>query len=277
MFCGDFRFRPLGSFNTLSPPFQTHSSQSVDCCGLCMCIVTWFLIGYAVVVVSDILYHWMGFTVEAAVLEGVMVLLAAMCYLSHFRAMTTNPGAIPQGARPLPAKEDYEKQDDPSKKDIPYKSWCKRCASYKPPRAHHDSCTDRCVSKMDHFCPWVNNCVGVLNHKLFLLFLFYIFMISSFSLGIVATRAVSCVSSAPEKSPAPTMMMKRRRRHRHDESLVVKVFESFFDSGECHLGLPVCLISFSLCVFLTPTFNTLCMNSTEMRFNYYFLNRCSSW
>ena len=31
---------------------------------------------------------------------------------------------------------------------------CRKCRNnYKPPRAHHDSVTGRCVSKFDHFCP----------------------------------------------------------------------------------------------------------------------------
>lgn len=33
---------------------------------------------------------------------------------------------------------------------------------------------DRCVMKMDHHCPWINNCVGHFNHRAFTLFLFFV-------------------------------------------------------------------------------------------------------
>ena len=32
--------------------------------------------------------------------------------------------------------------------------WCSKCLNWKPDRAHHCSEIDRCVRKMDHFCPW---------------------------------------------------------------------------------------------------------------------------
>lgn len=32
--------------------------------------------------------------------------------------------------------------------------WCTTCRNYKPDRGHHCSEIQRCVRKMDHFCPW---------------------------------------------------------------------------------------------------------------------------
>ncbi|XP_005291847.1 palmitoyltransferase ZDHHC15 isoform X1 [Chrysemys picta bellii] len=51
--------------------------------------------------------------------------------------------------------------------------FCDRCQLIKPDRCHHCSVCAMCVLKMDHHCPWVNNCVGFSNYKFFLLFLMY--------------------------------------------------------------------------------------------------------
>ncbi|KHJ97529.1 DHHC zinc finger domain protein [Oesophagostomum dentatum] len=49
--------------------------------------------------------------------------------------------------------------------------WCEPCAGYKVPRSHHCSNCGRCCMKMDHHCPWINNCVGHRNHAFFVRFL----------------------------------------------------------------------------------------------------------
>ncbi|XP_075226902.1 palmitoyltransferase ZDHHC2 isoform X4 [Lycorma delicatula] len=51
--------------------------------------------------------------------------------------------------------------------------YCEKCKLIKPDRAHHCSVCGHCVLKMDHHCPWINNCVSFTNYKFFLLFLAY--------------------------------------------------------------------------------------------------------
>ena len=66
---------------------------------------------------------------------------------------------------------------------------CKYCHEVKPLRAHHCSLCGICVLKMDHHCPWINNCIGQNNQRYFLLFLFhsfcYTFLVTILTLPIL--------------------------------------------------------------------------------------------
>ena len=57
----------------------------------------------------------------------------------------------------------------------PYEwGYCKRSAGPKAPRSHYDHVTRKLVLNMDHYCPWMFNCVGFANYRYFVLFLFYV-------------------------------------------------------------------------------------------------------
>ena len=47
---------------------------------------------------------------------------------------------------------------------------CPDCLLIKSPRSRHCNFCNRCVERFDHHCPWIYNCVGKGNYKLFILF-----------------------------------------------------------------------------------------------------------
>ncbi|RAK98838.1 DHHC family palmitoyltransferase [Aspergillus ibericus CBS 121593] len=65
--------------------------------------------------------------------------------------------------------------------------YCSTCCHYKPDRAHHCREVDRCVLKMDHFCPWVGGVVSETSFKFFIQFVFYTMVFCVFSLIVCAT------------------------------------------------------------------------------------------
>lgn len=52
----------------------------------------------------------------------------------------------------------------------------KGCAKLKQNRMAHCSSCQECILKYDHHCPWIGQCIGHANQKLFILFLFYGFL-----------------------------------------------------------------------------------------------------
>ncbi|XP_054922025.1 palmitoyltransferase ZDHHC20-B-like isoform X1 [Dermacentor andersoni] len=73
--------------------------------------------------------------------------------------------------------------------------YCEPCGLVKPDRSHHCSSCRRCILKMDHHCPWLNNCVGFSTYKFFLLTLFYVVVLASYTLVSVSSYALDTSSA----------------------------------------------------------------------------------
>ncbi|KAL4952251.1 DHHC palmitoyltransferase-domain-containing protein [Aspergillus filifer] len=64
--------------------------------------------------------------------------------------------------------------------------YCSKCCHYKPDRTHHCREVDRCVQKMDHFCPWVGGVVSEKSFKFFIQFVLYTAVFCAFILIVCA-------------------------------------------------------------------------------------------
>nr|CRZ24594.1 BMA-DHHC-9 [Brugia malayi] len=61
---------------------------------------------------------------------------------------------------------------------------CISCGYHKPEGTHHCSLCGRCVLYMDHHCVWINQCVGLNNHRYFLQFVIYVWFSQCFILTV---------------------------------------------------------------------------------------------
>ncbi|XP_060936026.1 palmitoyltransferase ZDHHC7-like [Limanda limanda] len=149
-----------------------------DCCGMVCAFITWFLVFFADFVVT---------------------------FVNPLFPPPCSQGAVPKGN----ANKKYLESLQLKPGNVIYK--CPKCCSIKPERAHHCSICERCIRKMDHHCPWVNNCVGEKNQRFFVLFTMYIAVISGHALALCGYHFITCIRvqwrECSNFSPPATMML----------------------------------------------------------------------
>jgi ankyrin repeat protein len=119
--------------------------------------------------------------VSATWIQVLMLLVSGTCSITTFvYIIQADPGYI--YAPPLDSnfnelenpisytRDEKEILEAAERGQIDAKSHCLTCMIKKPLRSKHDRVTDRCVSRFDHYCSWINMPVGNRNHVMFMAF-----------------------------------------------------------------------------------------------------------
>jgi len=97
-----------------------------------------------------------------------------LTFTSYSLTVATDPGSPDNGWEPNDfTKEELEKLKEKDIFNEGKARFCEKCNVFKPPRVHHCRILKRCILRMDHYCVWANNSIGLLNHKYFLNLLFW--------------------------------------------------------------------------------------------------------
>ncbi|KAI0331413.1 zf-DHHC-domain-containing protein [Cubamyces sp. BRFM 1775] len=97
-----------------------------------------------------------------------LAITIGLCAYNFFRAITLDPGTCPKPSSDAELKSIIEELASQGR--LNGQTFCIQCMARKPLRSKHCRICDRCVARHDHHCPWVWNCIGVNNHRQFLLF-----------------------------------------------------------------------------------------------------------
>ena len=154
-----------------------------DSAGIGSCVATYCIILFVSVVVTkvSILPLSRESYLNGSMFIAIYLVFLGLAGLSHFMCMITDPGAVMRDSVQIAIVGG----EAPS-------NYCVKCRCMKFDRTHHCSVCERCISRMDHHCPWVNNCVGAYNQKHFVLFLFYIQISCLYSFILLILRGSYC-------------------------------------------------------------------------------------
>eukprot|EP00933_Yihiella_yeosuensis_P046063 TRINITY_DN41531_c0_g1_i1.p1 TRINITY_DN41531_c0_g1~~TRINITY_DN41531_c0_g1_i1.p1 ORF type:complete len:383 (+),score=40.72 TRINITY_DN41531_c0_g1_i1:52-1200(+) len=156
-----------------------------------------------------------------------------VCLSVWWKACTTDPGTVtPSNVDKL--CEVYE-FDNTIFCDQP----CKTCRLRKPARSKHCSLCNICIAKFDHHCIWINNCVGVGNHKYFLGFLFAHLTICFYGLAIGTTILMQIIA---EKDLFNATFINPQTKERHKATYVVIFQYMLATEGMVLFVSVVCLV-----------------------------------
>ncbi|XP_014662576.1 PREDICTED: palmitoyltransferase ZDHHC3-like [Priapulus caudatus] len=180
-----------------------------DPCGIFCILLTYGAVFYADYVVTvQIVMPTMSNSLWGAFNAVLFNVILTMMLASHLRAVLSDPGVVPLPKTNLDFSDLHSGSRSPIHQSGHDWTVCARCETYRPPRAHHCRICRRCIRRMDHHCPWINNCVGEYNQKYFLQFIIYVGIASVHAIVLVAVAWLGdCDGCQLDEHSKQTMLM----------------------------------------------------------------------
>jgi len=131
--------------------------------GPCLITLATSLVGAVVYVFFTTVVYIIAtpWTASYVVHSTIVLWFAGNILFNYYSCALTSPGVAPRESDLAALSEQTPLSEEA------------RARKLNPPRSHHCFVLRRQVLRMDHFCPWVANCVGFFNYKFFYLFLFW--------------------------------------------------------------------------------------------------------
>lgn len=103
------------------------------------------------------------FSRQSTIKTMVGMSIDLLSLIMHMALCVMDPGHIKnEGIEFLKLLESFDAQ-----------SLCPECEIIRTARSRHCIICNRCIERYDHHCPWINNCVGLKNHNLFVTYLLF--------------------------------------------------------------------------------------------------------
>ncbi|KAI8328320.1 DHHC palmitoyltransferase-domain-containing protein [Chlamydoabsidia padenii] len=121
----------------------------------------WVLVTWTCILVPNTAYMTM---------THLIFMVSFFIAIYHFyHAVTADPGFVNNEPSKEQQRQDVLALADAHALDV--RHFCVTCLVSKPLRSKHCKICNRCVARFDHHCPWIYNCIGIKNHRSFMIFL----------------------------------------------------------------------------------------------------------
>ncbi|KAI9006650.1 ankyrin repeat-containing domain protein [Phycomyces nitens] len=121
----------------------------------------WLFLTWAWVLISS--------TPSLVILHEIFLVSFALAMVCFYQCSRSNPGFINNSHSLETIQQTAIQLAESHQLDI--RHFCTTCMIKKPLRSKHCKVCNRCVARFDHHCPWIFNCIGLENHRVFMIFM----------------------------------------------------------------------------------------------------------